>query len=88
MTARDRARRPVRVHRHAAGPRVYLAGWRVHHGPPAILAAAALGTLAGRRRSRMAAVAALAAATLAAHDARDFPWRDGDNHGRDGRPCA
>lgn len=63
----------LRVTRHAYGPRVYLAGRRVHHGPAA-LAVAALAAARGRR-----AVAALAI-LAAAHDARDFPWRDCDNH--------
>lgn len=63
--------RLVRVHRHAYGPRVYVIGVRVHHGPAALAAAY---ILRHHRRARLIALA------IAAHDARDFPFRDSDNH--------
>lgn len=63
----------LRVARHPSGPRTYALGVRIHHGPPAI--AATLVALA-LRRYRVAAVLAV----IAAHDARDYPWRDCDNH--------
>lgn len=60
----------IRVDRHPKGPRVYVAGRRVHHGT------AALATLAvsRNRKVRLVAYAALL------HDIRDFPFRDTDNH--------
>lgn len=63
----------IRLHRHPRGPRLYVIGRRMHHGPGgAILAGVAL--IAKRRR--------LAAACLlwAATDWRDFPFRDNCNH--------
>lgn len=63
----------VRIHRHERGPRVYLGGCRLHHGP----AFAFLAALAWRfRRHRIAAACALWAAT----DYKDFPFRDHNNH--------
>jgi hypothetical protein len=61
------------VVKHPFGPRVYLAGHRVHHGS-AGLALAALALAA--HRPRLAAIGLV----LLAHDARDFPFRDRDNH--------
>jgi len=61
------------VVRHPSGPRVYIAGLRVHHGS----AGCALGLAALIARSPWLAGAALA---LVLHDARDFPWRECDNH--------
>lgn len=63
----------VRVHRHERGPRVYLAGRRVHHGPAFTILAAFAWRL---RRYRIATACALWAAT----DYRDFPFRDHNNH--------
>lgn len=63
----------TRVVRHPHGPRLYVAGVRVHHGSAA-LALAVAAVVA--RRPRVAAAALIAVA----HDARDFPWRDCDNH--------
>lgn len=63
----------LRIYRHPSGPRVYLLGARVHHGAAGIGAAAALAAL-GRP------ALALAALAIAAHDWRDFPFRDCDNH--------
>jgi len=63
----------VRIHRHERGPRVYLVGRRVHHGPAFGLAA----VLCWRFRWRTLA-AALGA--YAATDWRDFPFTDGCNH--------
>lgn len=63
----------IRVAAHPKGPRLYVVGRRVHHGPAfAALAAAAWGA----RRHRIAALCACWAAT----DWRDFPFRDSDNH--------
>lgn len=63
----------VRVIRHPWGVRVYVLSHRLHHGMAGSVAAALL-LAAGRRRW------ALGAALLAVHDARDFPFRDTDNH--------
>jgi hypothetical protein len=61
------------VVRHPHGPRVYLAGRRIHHGSVGLaLAAAAVAV----HRPRVA----LIGLALVAHDARDFPFRDRDNH--------
>lgn len=59
--------------RHPHGPRVYVAGLRVHHGSAALCVAIAATVV---RRPRIAAAALCAVA----HDASDFPWRDSDNH--------
>lgn len=61
----------IRVHNHERGPRVYIVGRRLHHGPAFGLAAA----LAWRWRPL-----AVAFATVAVTDWRDFPFRDCDNH--------
>lgn len=61
----------IRIHRHERGPRLYIAGCRIHHGS-GFLVAAALNW----RRPRLA----LACVAAAAHDWRDFPFRDCDNH--------
>ena len=58
---------------HPHGPRVYLLGCRVHHGA---LGCAALGAALATRRGWLLPLGAL----LVAHEARDFPWRDVDNH--------
>lgn len=63
----------TRLVSHPNGPRLYLCGRRIHHGS-AGCALAVLGALAHRRS------AWLAGALMVAHDARDFPWRDSDNH--------
>ena len=69
----------IRVDRHPAGPRVYLAGVRVHHGTAGL--AAIVSYPVHRRRSVLAAgLAALA------HDFQDFPFRDCDNHERKRTP--
>lgn len=61
----------MNVIRHPNGPRVYVAGRRVHHGLAALIAL----PFCGRSRAlRLVAVTALA------HDIRDFPFRDIDNH--------
>ena len=63
----------IRINRHTSGPRVYIVGRRLHHGP-------AFGTaavLAWRIRQRWL-VALLAA--VAATDWRDFPFTDNCNH--------
>jgi hypothetical protein len=59
--------------RHPHGPRLYIAGRRLHHGV-AGLAVAAICTLFGHRRL------ALASAAYGATDWRDFPFRDSNNH--------
>lgn len=56
-----------------AGVRCYVLSYRLHHGMAGSVAALLL-LAAGRRRW------ALGAALLAAHDVRDFPFRDTDNH--------
>lgn len=61
------------VVRHPHGPRVYVGGVRLHHGS----AGCALGVAALASRRRWLGLVALA---LVAHDVRDFPWRDSDNH--------
>jgi hypothetical protein len=76
---------PVRITRHAYGPRVYVAGLRVHEGTAgiaAVLAAAAVRCRRGcpRRRARAAELAAVAAAAVAWRDRRDFPFTDSCNH--------
>jgi hypothetical protein len=58
---------------HQCGPRVYLLGRRIHHGAVGC-AVVAMAFATGRRR--LLPIGAL----LIAHDARDFPWRDIDNH--------
>lgn len=63
----------IRINRHKSGPRLYLIGRRVHHGPAFGLAA----VLCWRFRWRTLA-AALGA--YAATDWRDFPFTDGCNH--------
>lgn len=63
----------IRVQRHRSGPRLYIAGLRVHHGPAFGLAAA----LAWRtQRKRLA----LALGAYAATDWRDAPFTDHNNH--------
>jgi hypothetical protein len=59
--------------RHPRGPRLYVAGLRVHHGSAGLAVAAAAVAL---RRPSVAAAALVAVA----HDRADFPWRDCDNH--------
>lgn len=63
----------IRVEHHAHGPRLYLIGRRCHHGAAGLIAAAAAAGLGWRR-------VALALLAIAAHDWRDFPFRDTDNH--------
>jgi hypothetical protein len=61
------------VVRHAWGPRVYLAGRRVHHGSAGCVVGA-LGLALGDPLLTFAGIG------MVAHDIRDFPWRDRDNH--------
>lgn len=63
----------IRLAAHPSGPRVYVVGRRVHHGPAFGLAA----VLCWRFRWRRLAAAL---AGVAATDWRDFPFRDCDNH--------
>jgi hypothetical protein len=58
---------------HPYGPRLYVLGRRLHHG--AIGCAVMVAALATRERWLLPV-----GALLVAHDARDFPWRDVDNH--------
>ena len=58
---------------HPRGPRVYVAGLRIHHGS-AGLAVAAAGIVVGNP------ILMIAGAIAVAHDWRDCPWRDCDNH--------
>lgn len=70
----------IRVLRHPSGPRVYVAGLRLHHGTVGV--ALIVGGATVRRRAKVAAAAAAAGALLLAHrrEYRDFPFRDTDNH--------
>jgi hypothetical protein len=61
------------VVRHPRGPRVYVAGRRLHHG------ATGCGLAIAGATTHRRLVAALGLA-LVVHDVRDFPWRDRDNH--------
>ena len=63
----------VRIDRHERGPRVYLAGLRIHHGTAGIVAILTF-PLTRRRAILLAGIVALA------HDRKDFPFRDTDNH--------
>lgn len=63
----------IRLIPHPHGPRLYVVGRRVHHGPAFGVAAA----LCWRGRLR---VLAAAFAGIAATDYKDFPFRDCDNH--------
>lgn len=65
--------RILSISHHPHGPRLYVAGRRVHHGLAGGIAALAL--LSTHHRSL-----ALATAAYAATDWRDFPFRDCDNH--------
>lgn len=61
------------VLRHPSGPRVYLAGRRVHHGSSGI-AVLVVGLACGSPTAVAAGIAAVI------HDRKDFPFRDCDNH--------
>lgn len=63
----------IRVVAHKRGPRLYVFGFRMHHGTGGAILAA--GALAAKRR-RLALTLALWAAT----DFRDFPFTDHHNH--------
>lgn len=63
----------IRLAAHPSGPRVYVVGRRVHHGPAFGLAAAVCWIARLR-------ILAAALAGIAATDWRDFPFRDCDNH--------
>jgi hypothetical protein len=65
----------IRVDRHPCGPRVYAAGFRVHHGTTGL--AAIVSYPIHRRRAIL-----LGGLLALAHDFRDFPFRDCDNHDR------
>src|SRR6266511_5047893 len=73
--------RIVRIERHELGPRIYLAGLRLHewHLGLAILLGLAIGAAAGLVRDALPAVLAVAAATwLIAKDWRDILPRHRD----------
>jgi hypothetical protein len=61
------------VVRHPWGPRLYVAGLRVHHGSAGV----AIGMLGLARRDPLLGLAGLA---MVIDDLSDFPWRDRDNH--------
>lgn len=63
----------IRLAAHPNGPRVYIVGRRLHHGPAFGFAA----VLCWSRRWRLLAAAF---ASIAATDWKDFPFRDCDNH--------
>lgn len=63
----------IRVKRHPKGLRLYIIGLRIHHGPPAALAA----LFAWKHRWKRLAVALGA---YAATDWRDVPFTDHNNH--------
>lgn len=66
-------RRALCLIHHPHGPRLYVAGVRVHHGLAGLIGAA-LCALTGAHK--LAATLAL----YGASDWRDFPFRDTDNH--------
>ena len=68
----------IRLTVHPAGPRLYLAGRRIHHGLTGLALIASALAHVGPRSSRNAAGAV--GAMLVLHDRRDFPFRDCDNH--------
>lgn len=68
----------LRVERHPRGPRAYVGGKRLHHGTAGLIAVL-LATLLRRHRRLSAAIAAGGGAAIA-HDRKDFPWTDGQNH--------
>lgn len=59
--------------RHRCGPRVYVAGMRIHHGS----AGCALALVGLARRDLVLTAAGMA---MVVDDLSDFPWRDCDNH--------
>lgn len=61
------------VVRHPNGPRVYVAGLRVHHGS----AGCALALIGLTRRNLVLTAIATA---MVVDDLSDFPWRDCNNH--------
>jgi hypothetical protein len=63
----------IRIHRHARGPRVYVLGKRVHHGTVGVVGVCVFG-FTGQKRMRSLSLLMLA------HDARDFPFLDRNNH--------
>lgn len=63
----------IRISRHRSGPRVYMLGRRVHHGPAFGLAAILAWSV---RRRRLA----LALGAWAATDWRDIPFTDRNNY--------
>lgn len=63
----------VRIARHPNGPRVYVVGFRLHHGASGIAAIATYPL----HRSRAVLAAGIAALV---HDFRDFPFTDNNNH--------
>ncbi|MQA76494.1 MAG: hypothetical protein GEU88_19590 [Solirubrobacterales bacterium] len=58
---------------HPWGPRLYLAGLRVHHGS----AGCALALAGLKRHAPLLTVAGL---VMVLDDLADFPWRDCDSH--------
>lgn len=63
----------IRIHKHPLGPRLYVGGLRVHHGP-------AFGLAAGVAWMSRHRGLAMACAAWAATDWRDFPFTDTCNH--------
>lgn len=59
--------------RHTHGPRLYVAGERIHHGS-AGCAVALVGLVCRDLLLTMAVIA------MVVDDLADFPWRDRDNH--------
>lgn len=70
MTPSGPRPRVVVIERHELGPRLHLAGRRVHHG----LTGLALVVLGAVLRGRFGAAAAAIGGAMIGHDAHDFPW--------------
>lgn len=83
VASRRRRRRALELERNPSGPRVYVIGRRLHHGAAGVaLLTLATSSPVRRRRAPSARAVLIGAvgAVLIAHDRRDFPFRDIDNH--------
>jgi hypothetical protein len=67
----------VSYRQNPAGRRCYVGGRRLHHG---LAGALLIGASYPGRRRWPGLIALATGAVFVAHDWRDFPWRDGDNH--------
>jgi hypothetical protein len=64
----------VRIDKHENGPRVYLAGKRLHHGT------VGLGLTVTALKIKKLRPLALVGLAMIYHDRHDFPWTDKNNH--------